>query len=507
MASSPSLALPAATQEEPANHFTPWTVASAENMSASRGLSYRFALIFLMIYFIRPQDWMSGFAGFNIVRPIMLGWIGMVILQGSQSPLKGWLRTPQDWAILFLYVYVSWTAPSEAGATKGYLSLVLFYFLTVQTLSNWENLYGYIKIWCGCLLTLAGFGVLQVLGIDITSGQITTDMFGGRLVLGTWLADNPNALGHTIISALPLSYLLFFWRGSPTGRLFLFPAAAALVAWCAIETQSKGAFLVGAVLCVLLFVIGRRWWVKGLVLGMAASFGLGALSFLPRMEKMGDLRSDEGVQGRLMAWEQAKTAMEQNPTGVGWKQFLALIDWREGNYWHIGIPKSTHSSYVQIGAELGKRGLFMWLLVLIVALRATWVFKAQNDTEERVRRSILLMLSAYMISGWMINREYHTEYYLLVAMAGAMHRLNVARSLNNSSDSTPDSTSETQSLPLPWLPPPSWEIKLLETTSEEQAPAPRIKKLWNRINGIDLTVAFVATWAVLEIWVYILGNL
>jgi O-antigen ligase len=456
-----------------------------------------------MIYFIRPQDWMVGFAGFNIVRPIMLGWIGMMIIQGSQSPLRGWLRTPQDWAVLALYGYVSWTAPAEAGATKGYLSLILFYFLTVQTLSNWETLYGNVKVWCGCLLTLAGFGVLQVLGLDITSGQITTDMFGGRLVLGTWLADNPNALGHTIISALPLSYLLFFWRGTAAGKLFLFPAAAGLVAWCAIETQSKGAFLVGGILCVLLFVIGRRWWVKVLALGMAASIGVGALSFLPRMEKMGDLRSDEGVQGRLMAWEQAKAAMEQSPTGVGWKQFMALIDWRDGNHWHIGIPKSTHSSYVQIGAELGKRGLFLWLLVLIVALRATWVFKAQNDTEERVRRSILLMLSAYMISGWMINREYHTEYYLLVAMAGALHRLNVSRSLESSTAPTQNAQSSVN----PWPPLPSWDGPPSETITVEQNNASLGKKIWNRINWLDLAITLSATWSVIEIWVYILGNL
>jgi O-antigen ligase len=221
------------------------------------------------------------------------------------------------------------------------------------------------------------------------------------------------------------------------------------------------------------------------------------------MEKMEDLRSDHGVQGRLLAWEQAKMVMDQNPTGVGWKQFMALIDWQEGDQWHFGIPKSTHSSYVQIGAELGTRGLLVWLLVLIVALRATWVFKAQNDTEERVRRSILLMLTAYMISGWMINREYHTEYYLLVAMAAALHRLNLARSQMKREDSA----SETEAIVLPWAPPPSWEVTLEEYISSEQKTAAQGKKLWNRINWLDLAITFAATWAVIEFWDYILKDL
>jgi O-antigen ligase len=490
-------ALPADGEVDPA-----WMAKSSEQAGSSVA-SYYFALLFLAIYFIRPQDWVPGFAGFNIIRPIMLGWIGIVILQGSRSPLKGWLRTPQDWAIGFLYAYVAWTAPSEAGATTGYLNLIIFYFLTVQSLSNWETLYGYIKLWWGCLMILASFGVLQILGIDITSGKEGTFMFGGRLVLGTWLANNPNALGHTIIVALPLSYLLFFWRGSHVGKLFVFPAAVGVVAWCALETESKGAFLVGAILCTLLLVIGSRWWVKVLVLAAAASVGVGALKTLPRMEKMEDLRSDHGVQGRLLAWEQARTAMEQNPTGVGWKQFMALVDWQEGNYWHTGIPKSTHSSYVQIGAELGKRGLFLWLLVLLVALRATWVFKAQNDTEERVRRSILIMLTGYLISSWMINREYHTEYYLLVAIAAAMHRLNIARSLVQTT--APD--TQPQPMALPWAPPASWEVALSESPSVEQKTASPVKKLWNRINWVDVTITLTATWAVLEFWVYILENL
>jgi O-antigen ligase len=501
MASTVSTPLHSAPQQEAEEIYKPWTSERISD-TPNRGISYAWALLFLAIYLIRPHDWVPGFAGFNIVRLIMVGWIGIIILQGSMSPLKGWFRTPQDWAILFLYAYVVWTAPSEAGATIGYLNLVIFYFLTVQSLPNWETLLGYIKFWCFCLLVLAGFGILQTLGVDITSGKDYTEANLGRLALGTWLTNNPNALAHTVIVALPLSYLLFFWRGSLAGKWFVFPAAVGVVAWCALETESKGAFLVGAILCTLLFVIGRRWWVKLLVLGLAASVGLGALKLLPRMNSMDNLRSDHGVEGRLLAWEKAKMAMEQNPTGVGWKQFMALIDWQYGDQWYFDIPKSTHSSYVQIGAELGKRGLFLWLLVLIVALRATLSFKPQNDTEERVRRSLLLMLTAYLISGWMINREYHTEYYLLVAMAAALQRLNVARSQLKT-----EATSDEQILALPWAPPAHWEAGLNEPEITDKNTLPKIVVLWNRINWFDLISALTATWAVIEFWNYILKDL
>jgi len=393
---------------------------------------------------------------------------------------------------------------------------VVFYFLTTHALSSWERVLGYLRLWNKLLLVLASFGALQVLGIDLTNGKELTDYFVGRLALGTWLTNNPNALGHTVVVALPLSYLLFFWRGSATGRFVVFPLCVALAGWCVWETGSKGAFIVGGVLTMLLFVVGRPRWMQLLVVAAALSVGFGALSFLPRMEKMGDLRSDHGVQGRLMAWEKAEMAMRLNPTGVGWRQFIALVDWQEGNYWHYADPKSTHSSYVQIGAELGQYGLAVWLLVLWTALRSTLFFKSANDDEERCRRAILLMVVAYMVSGWMINREYHTEYYLLVALAAALHRLNVARNAQATQkldvESKEQDVAPHRSRPaiagLQWAPqtddPGLWLESVPEAPAADGTPTRRV---WNRINWLDISVAVAMTWAVIEIWNYVLKNL
>lgn len=477
---------------------------------------YRLSLLFLFLYFIRPQDLIPGLAGFNIIRPVMLLWFLALLGERSRSPLQGWLRTPTDWAILFLYVYIAWNAPSEAGAKMGMFSLVVFYFLTTHALSSWERVLGYLRLWNKLLLVLASFGALQVLGIDLTNGKELTDYFVGRLALGTWLTNNPNALGHTVVVALPLSYLLFFWRGSATGRFVVFPLCVALAGWCVWETGSKGAFIVGGVLTMLLFVVGRPRWMQLLVVAAALSVGFGALSFLPRMEKMGDLRSDHGVQGRLMAWEKAEMAMRLNTTGVGWRQFIALVDWQEGNYWHYADPKSTHSSYVQIGAELGQYGLAVWLLVLWTALRSTLFFKSANDDEERCRRAILLMVVAYMVSGWMINREYHTEYYLLVALAAALHRLNVAQNaqatqkldLESEEQGVVASSSRPAIAGLQWAPqtddPGLWLESVPEAPAADGAPTRRV---WNRINWLDISVAVAMTWAVIEIWNYVLKNL
>lgn len=481
-----------------------------ENDEAGRW-SYRFAMLFLAIYFIRPQDWVPGMAGANIIRPIMLIWGLALMIEGFQSPLRGFFRTPHDWAMLIFYVYVVWNSPSEAGAGSGMFSLVVFYYLTTQALSSWGKLLKYLWLWNWLLVTLAVFGVLQTLGLDITGGKEITDYGRGRLALGTWTCNNANALGHTVVAAIPLSYMLLFWRGGVIKRFVIFPAVVAFIFTCALRTESKGSFLVGAALTVLIFVLGRPQWIQMIVLASALTAGVGALSFLPRMESMGSLRSEEGVQGRLMAWEKARGAIEQNTTGVGWRQFHGWVTVRDGNRW-IVEDKSTHSSYVQVGADLGKPGLFLWLLVLWTGFRSVFFCKVQNDEQERCRRAVLLILTAYLLSSWMINREYYTEYYLIAAMAAAMHRLMVARSLQpepEQQDGGDESSAARLALAgLNWAPYGSelglWVNRGSGDFNQERRTS---NLIWNRLDWKDLLMTFVATWGVLQVWDYVIQKL
>src|SRR5690606_320899 len=120
--------------------------------------------------------------------------------------------------------------------------------------------------------------------------------------------------------------------------------------------------------------------VKLLALAAAGTVGISALSFLPRMSGMSNLSSNEGVQGRLMAWEVAKTVFDSSPTGVGWKQFVPWVSWEGETF-----VKATHSSYVQIGADLGMYGLFLYVAGLWLSLRGL-IFTAPRLTRsDRIR--------------------------------------------------------------------------------------------------------------------------
>lgn len=437
-------------------------------------MEFRYALIFLFFYFIRPQDWIGAMSGFNIMRPLMVLWIIALAQRRTRPPLPGLLRTPHDWAMLAYFTYIVATSPDPTGTFTGFLPLVVFYFLTVQTLTSWNLIFRYIQFWNWMLAGVALLAVGSLYGLDFTGAGIPTSQNFGRLAIGTWLHNNPNALCHSVVLILPLSYYLYFWRSTASGRTLVFPLLCVLAFQCAYATESKGGYLVGGIMVVLLFVFGRPLPVRILAISSALTMGVSALSFMPRMSQMGNLRDDEGVMGRLMAWEMAKGQLHS--TGYGWRQFKAWIEW-EGER----ILKATHSSYVQIGGDLGMYGLFFFALVLWVSLRGLSQASAGlalRETEECCRRCALILVSSYIVSSWMINREYHSEFFLIIAVAAAIHRHHVSE-----------------------------RMIVSEKPNASKGVISNPKLTWNRINLPDIAAASLMTWGILSAWDYIMKNL
>lgn len=467
-------------------------------------MEFFFAVFFLLFYYLRPQDWLPGIEGANLVKPIVGMWLLALVAARSRSPsLPGWVRTPHDWIMLLYAGYIVFFAD---GALLAVLPMLAFYFLTVQSLNTWDHVHRYLKFWNGALFTVACFGVFSTFGLDFTGASDNSFTQAGRLAIGTWLHNNPNSLAHSVIAVIPASFALYFWRGSFTGRFILFPLCAGLAFYCAWLTQSKGSYLVGAALVVVAFIQGRPKWLQLILIAAAAVGGISALSFLPRMSDMNNLGADEGVQGRLLAWEMAQTAERSNPTGIGWKKFEAEFPWNNGSYYEW-VKKSTHSSYVQIGADLGRYGLFLYLAGLWCSLHTLLLLKTEDTLEERCRRVLILFLLANLISGWMINRQYHTEYFLIIAASAAIHRLRKARDLI---DHEEHSETEEKSLVQTGL------RKIQEVVNPEPKPAyqpsieqshPFRKPFWNRFGAFDVACCIGLTWLTLWTWDYILKNI
>ena len=432
----------------------------------------------LIIYYIRPQDWVPGLAGANLIQPIaMIAVLAVILRRRTRLPGRQ-LMVPHDWLMLAYGVYIIFTSPDFNEALTGFLPLAIFYWVTVESLDSERRVGIYLRLWLAMILAVAGLGVMSLFGFDLTGAVEMTESFKGRLAIGTWIHGNPNSLGHTVIVALPACYFLMVWRHGLVRRLQALPLLA-MAAYCVYCAQSRGAFVAGIILVAFALVLGRGMILRAFVIVFLVTGATAVLSSLPRMNE--DLRSDEGVQGRIMAWEIARTASRRELTGEGWKEFEAYISY-EGQ----SVKKATHSCYVRIAADLGYPGLFLYLSILWFSLRAASGLRGSSNETERIRRTLMVITVGYVTSAWMIDRAYHVEFFLIAAVSGALHRLKVISGGSGANLTMADGGDALYS----------------------PAVAGKVNKFFGRGFGFaDVCVSLCLTYATLHFWDYILNTL
>lgn len=373
----------------------------------------------ILLWLIRPQDWVPGMEGVGIMTYVMiLGMIGVAMRPGGVN-LKQLVQSPGDWMVVGYLGWIVWTSGDWFATAKELVPYAGFYFVTALSLNSWKRMERFLSCWVAGLAVVVVLALSTVYGYELAEGsQSITDGFNGRLALNTWIFNNPNSLGHGIAVLLGLGYIWWFWHRS-IGLRVLALLAMAGAAQVVVETESKGSYLSGAAVVTVSLLFKRSRLTQVIVVGLMMTAGLGALKMLPRMETM-DSR-EGGIAGRLVIWQLAYNAMETTVTGEGWKEFEA---WFETEDYGL-IRKATHGSYVNVGADLGYMGLFLFLGVLYANARTIWLARLPHPDMrvERIQRALLCLLVSFVASAWMIDRAYHTDYFILAGACAAMHRL------------------------------------------------------------------------------------
>ena len=395
--------------------------------------------------------------------------------------------------MLVYLAYVVLTSPESITILPDVVALGSFFFITSHAITSAQELHRYLKWWRWALLAVVLMALGTLYGFDFTQSAAITADKGGRLCLRHWMLDNPNALGHTLVTLLPMLYFEFF-RDQRIVKKSIGIMLALLAGICVWHTQSKGAYLVGAGVLVVAVMLGRIWWIKVGVLALTLGAGQTVLYSLPRMSQMGDLRSDEGVAGRIMAWEIARGATRNSVTGEGWKHFAAVINWAGQR-----INKATHSSYIKVGADLGIPGLLLYLSLLCTSARTLLTFRGGTPRLEQLRRMLICLLASYAASGWMIDRAYHTEFFMLIGAIAAYHQLSIRSRVLQVEINAALKQTKTPGNTLLTRP--------LRRTVRRSSPLLRSLFQWRRYGLSDALVACCALQAVLSTWDYVIVSL
>ncbi|MDW8308671.1 MAG: O-antigen ligase family protein, partial [Verrucomicrobiales bacterium] len=341
-------------------------------------------IIFLILYYIRPQEWIGFVTELKPVKwSIVFALITMVFRERGFHP-RDLVRTPHDWLMLAYFAWIVLSNPAIVDTFNNNYNLFVFYIVTVQALSSIRRLQAFLGWWTLMILVVAALAVAAPLGFDLVgSNDLTEWRMKGRLVFNTSIFNNPNALGHSIYPVVFFLYFLLFWKRP----VFLKIAAAAIVLlplWCVYLTVSKGAFIGIFVTTIAALTFGRPKVVQILVLVGALTFGWTVLWSMPRMSELQKSSTDQAIQGRIAAFKYGLETLKTDFNGIGIHQFVAGV---ERAY---GFKKAAHSSYVQVGGELGWPGLILFVSLLYACARTLFNAKTTDVTEERVRRALFV---------------------------------------------------------------------------------------------------------------------
>ena len=502
-------------------------------------------ILFLILYYLRPQEWPLGLASISFVQWTMLAGLASLSLRERGLNLRSLFRTPHDWAVLAFWLWIIVSTPDSKWDTfKETVNLYIFYVVIVQTLYSVERLNKFVGWWTFLICAIAGLALLSLYGVDpLESRNLTEGAMKGRLILNLSIFNNPNALGHSVVPAIPLLYYFCIWK-KPIVLRGLGVLLIVMVGYCIFLTQSKGAFLTGAAVTIATATFGRPKTVQALIVCAALFFGTEGLQFLPRMVELKKTKTDEAIHGRVMAFEHGIKV--RNATGIGYRNwyqsFLAgkyrfaqtkrpqVVQSTEGKFKVVAPPpmpivsKAPHSSYVCIGAELGYIGFFLHMGILYCGLRTLVSARTSTPNEERIRRILFVLTVSYMVSSWFIDFEYRPTFFMFAAAAAALHR-----HLHKLNDRQKNEVAEETRAPRqPAI--PSWRARLIPQPAladafaqagapvavltmepaiarkpiPEPAPDPQpisgIAFNWNRITWLDLAIVFAMSYAGIRFW-------
>ena len=173
------------------------------------------------------------------LKPIQLITIfGMVAMVVDLVASKSISRTPHDlMLVMFSFIVVT----SAVQHTFMELLPVLFsqFIRLCEVRSVWRSssfLLG--RNDCSAI----GHGSRHEVGFDpVGSKDVVQGTMKGRLVFNTSIFNNVNALGHSVVPAIPLVYFLLIWK-RPVFVKILGLFLLLLPAFCVFNTQSKGSF-------------------------------------------------------------------------------------------------------------------------------------------------------------------------------------------------------------------------------------------------------------------------
>jgi O-antigen ligase len=303
---------------------------------------------------------------------------------------------------------------------------------------SWKSLRGTLLV-----LLLCGFvlGALAALHDSHGRADVTTTMY------------DPNDLAYVLVTVIPLGLGFVILAKSRLWKI-LYGLVTAVSVVAMLLTQSRGGllgFLITLILVVFLplgvpgsYETGKR--VRNLRAAFAISIVIVCIGgvvwnqlppsaqarYLTLFHSNRDYNTNvNNKNGRFGVWSEGLQAFVAWPIGYG-PQTFQFVDSRFGGYY-----RAPHNSYLESLVELGPLGLYFFIRMYLLTLRA--LQKTRNAALERpkppieqVERAVLSRALLYgvvgnMVSGFFLSDAYSMLPWLVFGLAAAISAIPIER--------------------------------------------------------------------------------
>lgn len=207
---------------------------------------------------------------------------------------------------------------------------------------------------------------------------------------GTFTYLSPNAIGVFFAQYSMFILALFMSEKSKLLKLF-YGSTVGLCLYSVMFSFSRGGYL-----AVLLGLIFTGWYRDKRILVVLGFFLLTWKVFVPTavIERIEMSEGDRSIEERLDLWETGKQVISNNPIiGVGFATFsIKRIEEEVSGQ----SRESFHNGFIQVSAEMGLIGLFVFIYIYTLGLKAG--LKLYRTAEDPFTKAMGFGLAACIVS-------------------------------------------------------------------------------------------------------------
>jgi putative inorganic carbon (HCO3(-)) transporter len=397
---------------------------NATGTDARSSLAYRALVLFSLVYFVRPEDFIPGLDIIPIGK--IAGGLALFALIFAVPASRRHKLTIELKILLLLLahmllciVFAAWRFGAYDTVVNKFSKGVIVAILIYMVANSIAEVRRLLAIQAGTVALVA-----------IASVLVHRTEYGRLMGIQKGILENPNDLAINIAITFPLCVAFLFATKNKAAKA-LWAVGLLFMSWAVVATYSRSGLLA---LVVTIAICLWEFGIKGkrkVVLVSAAFMGLVAVGvvmatphYLTRIESMvrGNIEGS-GDRGSLEAREALLTdsvnIMLHHPLlGIGPGNFASFtLSWRV-----------AHNTYTELGAETGLPGLFLFLLLLGLTMRKIRRVRKlpgyQSSEDIRLWVSALsAALAAYIAGAMFSSTEYNLFPYFMVGYICAIYQI------------------------------------------------------------------------------------